>query len=225
MDIHARPVMAFRWTAFLLAGGYCLYQVMSADYSAPGGPFRFLTIWALFLSFYSASRMLALSERRITRAHHRTAMVAAVLNVMVVFLYWRLFFTDPELVNPRGPIPWHQQYYLHLAGPALQIIDALFIARVFGRPLRAVVPLIGVTLAYILWAEGFVGPRNDFPTGSVTSGLPYPFLNSMEWMERLAFYGTNIVMAAFILFGFAILHALLFGRRKEPEHPQEEQHG
>ncbi len=225
MDIHARPVMAFRWVTFLLAGGYCLYQVMSADYSAPGGPFRFLTIWALFLSFYSASRMLALSERRITRNHHRTAMVAAVVNVMVVFLYWRLFFTDPALVNTQGPIPWHQQYYLHLVGPTLQVFDALFIARVFRRPLRAVPPLVGLIAAYLIWAEGFVAPQNAAPLGTVTSGLPYPFLNSMEWMERLAFYGTNIVMAVLLLFGFAILHALLFGRREEPEHLHEEQHG
>ena len=98
------------------------------------------TIWALFLSFYSASRMLALSEQRDVRNHHRTASVAAVVNVMVVFLYWRLFFEDPALVNGNGDIVWHQQYYLHGLGPALQIFDALFIARVFGRPLRAVGP-------------------------------------------------------------------------------------
>ena len=84
--------------------------------------------------------MLALSEQRDVRNHHRTASVAAVVNVMVVFLYWRLFFEDPALVNGNGDIVWHQQYYLHGLGPALQIFDALFIARVFGRPLRAVGP-------------------------------------------------------------------------------------
>lgn len=225
MDIHAKPVMAYRWVTFLLAGGYCLYQMMSADYANPGGPFRFLTIWALFLSFYSASRMLSLSERRPTRSHHRTAMVAAVLNVMVVLLYWRLFFTDPALVNGNGDIPWHQQYYLHLLGPALQIFDAVFIARVFRRPVRAVPPLVGLVLAYVIWAEGFVGPQNTAPVGSVTSGLPYPFLNSLELLERLAFYGTNIVVAVAVLFGFAILHAALFGRRRDPDPVPEEQPG
>lgn len=225
MDMHARPVMIYRWVTFLLAGGYCLYQVMTADYGSPGGPFRFLTIWALFLSFYSASRMLALSERRITRNHHRTAMVAAVLNVMVVFLYWRLFFADPALVNGNGDIVWHQQYYLHLLGPLLQICDALFIARVFRKPLRAVPPLVGLVLAYIIWAEGFVGPQNDAPLGTVTSGLPYPFLNSLELADRLGFYGTNIVVALVVLFSFALVHALLFGRRKEPKARHEEQLG
>lgn len=220
MDIYARPVMIYRWITFLMAGGYCLYQVMSADYGSPGGPFRFLTIWALFLSFYSASRMLALSERRITRSHHRTAMVAAVLNVMVVFLYWRLFFADPALVNSNGAIPWHQQYYLHLLGPLLQIIDALLIAQVFRKPLRAVPPLVGLVVAYIIWAEGFVGPQNDHPAGTVTSGLPYPFLNSLDLMDRLKFYGSNIVVAVAVLFGFAALHRTLNRRRHEEIHEE-----
>ena len=202
MNIHAAPVMAYRWLTFLLAGGYCLYQLLSQDYSHPGGPFRFLTIWALFLSFYSASRMLALSERRITRSHHRTAAVAAVTNVMVVFLYWRLHAADPALVNGNGPIAWHQQYYLHALGPALQIFDALFIARVFRRPLRAVPSLVGFIAVYLLWAELFVQPYNAYPVGSVTSGLPYPFLNSMELGERLSFYATNVGMALVVLFGF-----------------------
>ncbi len=215
MNIHAAPVMAYRWTTFLLAGGYCLYLLLSEDYSSPGGPFRFLTIWALFLSFYTASRMLALSERRITRRHRRTAAVAAVVNVMGIFLYWKLFLTDPALVDTRSPIPWHQQYYLHGLGPALQIFDALFIARVFGRPWRAVPPLLAFIGVYLVWAEAIVQRYNTWPSGSVTSGLPYPFLNSMEWGERLAFYGTNMLLAVLVLAGLAVLHRVI-RRRSEP---------
>lgn len=215
MNIHSAPVMAYRWTTFLMAGGYCLYQLLSQDYSSPGGPFRFLTIWALFLSFYSASRMLALSERRITRRHHRTAAVAAVVNVMVVLLYWKLFFTDPALVNTRGPIAWHQQYYLHVLGPGLQIFDAVFIARVFGRPWRAAPPLLAFIGVYLVWAEFFVQRYNTSPSGSVTSGLPYPFLNSMDWGDRLTFYGTNMLIALAVLAGFALLGRFI-RRRSEP---------
>ena len=203
--------MTFRWVTFLLAGGYCLYQLLSADYSNPGGPFRFLTIWALFLSFYSASRMLSLSERRTVRDHHRTASVAAVVNVMVVYLYWKLFFTDPALVNGNGDIAWHQQYYLHALGPALQIFDAIFIAQVFRRPLRTLAPLLAFVLTYVAWAELFVQRFNTVPSGTVTSGLPYPFLNSMEWANRLEFYGLNIAMAVLIL---AALTALCWVVRK-----------
>lgn len=211
MNIHSAPVMAYRWITFLLAGGYCLYQLLSHDYSNPGGPFRFLTIWALFLSFYSASRMLALSEQRVIRKHHTTAAVASVVNVMVVFLYWRLFFENPSLVNGNGDIPWHQQYYLHGLGPALQIFDALFIARGFGRPLRVAAPLVGFVLGYVAWAELFVQRYNDAPLGSVTSGLPYPFLNSMEFSERTMFYASNIGMALFVL---AVLSAICWIVRK-----------
>lgn len=222
MNIHSAPVMAYRWITFLLAGGYCLYQLLSQDYASPGGPFRFLTIWALFLSFYSASRMLALSEGRIARRHHRTAAVAAVVNVMVVFLYWKLFLTDPALVNGRGPIAWHQQYYLHAVGPALQIFDALFIARVFRRPLRAAPALLAFIGVYLLWAELFVRRFNATPSGSVTSGLPYPFLNSMELADRLTFYATNMAMALLVLAAFAVLCRISRSRsaplRSRPAH-------
>lgn len=220
MSIHSASVMTYRWITFLLAGGYCLYQLLTHDYANPGGPFRFLTIWALFLSFYSASRMLALSEQRDVRNHHRTAAVAAVINVMVVFLYWRLFFEDPALVNGNGDIIWHQQYYLHGLGPALQIFDALFIARVFGRPLRAVGPLIAFVLTYVAWSELFVQRYNDAPSGSVTSGLPYPFLNSMVFSDRAMFYASNVGMALFVLM---ILSAVCWLARKTSRPPEEVQ--
>lgn len=220
MSVHSAPVMAYRWVTFLLAGGYCLYQLLSSDYSSPGGPFRFLTIWALFLSFYSASRMLAISEHRIVRNHHRTASVAAVVNVMVVFLYWKLFFTDPALVNGGGPIPWHQQYYLHALGPALQIFDALFIAKVFARPLRSLASLLAFIGTYILWSELFVQTYNTAPSGSVTNGLPYPFLNSMELSDRLGFYAGNVATAIAVLATFAalswIMRRLAVGSPSQP---------
>lgn len=204
LDVHARPVLVYRWIVFLLAAGYALYQIVTADYSKPGGPFRFLTIWALLLSFYSASRMLAISEDRITRPHHVTAMCAAVLNVMVVFLYWRLFFQDPALVGGDN-IPPLEQYYLHGAGPLLQIIDALFIGRVFHRAWRAAVPLVGLVAVYVAWAELFVQRFNTTPSGPVTSGLPYPFLNAMAFPDRAIFYMSNAGLAIIVLAGLAAL--------------------
>ena len=73
MEIRSRPVLYYRWVVFLLAAGYCLYQMLFGAWSGPGGPFRYLTIWALFLSFYAASRMLARSEGRLTSRHEVTA--------------------------------------------------------------------------------------------------------------------------------------------------------
>lgn len=204
MDIHARPVLAYRWIVFLAAGFYCVFQVLTGDYSYPAGPFRYLTIWALFLSFYSASRMLALSEYRITRSHEVTAMSAAVLNVMVCYLYWKLFFTDPALVTNKPPV-WYREYYLHLAGPLLQIIDAFFIARVFKRVWRAILPLLGIIVAYVCWAEYVLQPYSEKPVGQVTSGLPYPFLNDLELPARLTFYGANAAVAIGLLALFGAL--------------------
>ena len=210
MSIHSRPVLYYRWVVFLLAAGYCLYQILFGSWTGPGGPFRYLTIWALFLSFYAASRMLALTERRITRRHEVTAMTAAVLNVMVVFLYWRLYLADPALVNNGDPIVWWLEYYLHGLGPALQIIDALFIGAVFRRVWRAVLPLMAIIGAYVAWAEFFVQRFNERPAGSVTSGLPYPFLNNMELPERAAFYMVNAGTALGLLMVFGLVGALLY---------------
>ncbi|WP_415922298.1 hypothetical protein [Tateyamaria sp. SN6-1] len=210
MDIHARPVLIYRWIVFLLAAGYCLHQLVLGSWTGPGGPFRYLTIWALFLSFYAASRMLALSEHRITRRHDVTAMCAAVLNVMVVFLYWRLYLTDPSLVNGGNPIIWWLEYYLHALGPALQIIDAMFVGRVFRRVWRAALPLVAIIAAYVAWAELFVQRFNAKPEGSVTSGLPYPFLNSMDWDARLNFYLFNGGTALVLLVVFGVIGAVLY---------------
>jgi len=209
MDIHARPVILYRWLVFLLAAGYCLHQMVLGSWTGPGGPFRYLTIWALFLSFFAASRMLALSESRITTRHEVTAMCAAVLNVMVMFLYWRLYFTDPTLVNGNGQIIWYLEYYLHGVGPVLQIIDALLVACVFRRVWRAAIPLLLIIGAYVLWAELFVQRFNTKPVGSVTSGLPYPFLNSMELPERAIFYAVNAGTAMGLLVVFGVVGALL----------------
>ncbi|WP_299684277.1 hypothetical protein [uncultured Tateyamaria sp.] len=218
MDIHARPVVIFRWIVFLLAAGYCLQQLFAGNWGGPGGPFRYLTIWALFLSFYAASRMLALSEHRITRPHQVTAMCAAVLNVMVVFLYWRLFLTDPSTVSNGAPIDWYLQYYLHALGPALQLMDALFVGRVFRRVWRAVLPLLAIIATYVAWAELFVQRFNTKPEGSVTSGLPYPFLNSMEWGERLNFYLFNGGTALALLVVLGLIGAVL-ARAMRPQVP------
>lgn len=209
MDIHARPVRIYRLATVILAAAYLAWQIMDASNWPAGGCFRYLTIWALTLSLYSGTRMLALSHGRIARHHEATAMCASVLNVMVVFLYWKLYFEDPALVNGNGNIPFLEQYYLHGLGPALQIVDALLIARVFHRAYRAILPLLGIIVGYVAWAELFVQPRATRPAGPVTSGLPYPFLNALELPERLVFYASNGAVALLVLGGFACLAAAL----------------
>ena len=80
----------------------------------------------------------------------------------------------------------------------------------FRRVWRGVVPLLIIISAYVAWAELFVQRFNTKPEGSVTSGLPYPFLNSMEWGERLNFYLFNGAIALVLLVVFGVIGALVY---------------
>ncbi len=214
-DPHSQPVLIFRWVVFLLAAFFCLRQlVVTADYSEPGGPFRFLTIWALLMNFLCASRMLALTERRSEWLWPRLIAVTAVVNGLVVFLYWRLWFQDPALVNSRDPLPMWVSLYLHGIAAALQWFDALVLFGAFRKPWQAVLPFLALVAAYVAWAELFVGPANEFPVGRVTEGLPYPFLNNMELPARLGFYGQTALMGLVLMGALALVAVAIRKIRK-----------
>jgi hypothetical protein len=194
----------FRWIVFLLAAFYCLRTLFFADFTNFGGPFRFLTIWALFFSFFAASRMMAIEEGRSTRRWDGFVCMTAVINAMVVFLYWRLFFADPTSVTSDGELgQFYLEMYLHGLGPALQIIDTLFVHRSYRKLFAPLVWLFGVIAAYVAWAELMVGPFNTTPVGSVTTGLPYPFLNNLEPSGRAVFYGSNFAIGVVLMLVFA----------------------
>lgn len=207
-----RPVLIFRWIAFLLAAGYCLRMLFFGGWDGFGGPFRYLTIWALFCSFFSFSRMMAIEEGRSDARWDGFVCMTAVINTMVVFLYWRLYFADPTSVTDGGQLrAWQLELYLHGVGPLLQVIDAIFIHRSFRRLRAAVAWLFGIIGAYVLWAETVVQRFNDSPEGSVTSGLPYPFLNNLELSERAVFYASNLAVGVVVLLVYA---AIAWGFRR-----------
>ncbi len=198
-----RPILIYRWIVFLLAAGYLLRTFIFSDFSDFGGPYRYLTIWALTASFFAASRMMALEEGRSTNRWDGFVSMTAVLNTMVVFLYWRLYFEDPASVTRNGELAaFHLEMYLHLVGPLLQWIDSMFIHRSYRRLWPAVLWLVGVITAYLTWAELLVAPNNESPVGSVTTGLPYPFLNNLEFSDRLVFYVTNLATGLVLLLLF-----------------------
>jgi len=129
---------------------------------------------------------------------------------MVVILYWRLYFADPTSVTRDGQLGnFWLEMYLHALGPALQWIDATFIHRSFNRMKRTLPALFGVIALYVVWVELIVAPMNDSPMGSVTSGLPYPFLNDLDLLGRATFYGVNFGVAVVVLFGFAAVAAVM----------------
>jgi len=172
MNIHSSFAVNYRWLTFLLAFGYSGYQLGTGDWSNPGGPLRFLTIWALLLSTISALFMLSGSLGLGSNRHEVIAMTSSVFNVMVVFLYWKLFFIDPALVNGSGPIVWHQEYYLHAVGPALQLFDSTVIARVFRRIWRGLLALAFLVPCYVFWTE-FLS-KNSIPPRQEALHQAYP---------------------------------------------------
>jgi hypothetical protein len=210
--MNLNPRLIFRWTAFLLAAGYCIRTLIFGGWEDFGGPFRHLTIWALFCTFFAFSRMMALEEGRSDKRWDGFVCMTAVINTMVVFLYWRLYFADPHSVTSDGQLgAWHLEMYLHLFGPLIQVVDTIFVHRSYRRLGAAFAWLMGVISVYVLWAELVVQPMNDNPAGTVTSGLPYPFLNNLELSERAVFYGINIATAIVLLLVYA---AIAWGFRR-----------
>lgn len=202
MTLH--PRLIFRWIAFLLAAGYCIRTLIFGGWDDLGGPFRFLTVWALFFSFFCFSRMMAIEEGRSDKRWDGFVAMTAVINTMVVILYWRLYFADPASVTRDGELAgWHLELYYHLVGPALQVIDAIFVHKSFRRLLPAIAWLFGVIAAFLALAELVWQPLNSAPAGTVTSGLPYPFLNNLEFADRAVFYASNFVSALVILLIYA----------------------
>lgn len=194
------PARTLRWAGFLSALFYSGYMFIHSDQTLFGIQYRFLTIWAL--TGYMLAFLVLLRRSYDPTAGRYDSVVAASASVaaVVVLLYWRLYFQDPSLVNgSREPI-WFVEYYLHLVGPAMIWADAILYSRPFRHVLRTAALLVGVVLAYTLWIEFAVQPMNDSPTGSVTTGLPYPFLNNMPLDQRLGFYASAAV-SSFVFLG------------------------
>lgn len=183
----------FRLTVFALALFFFIDRAFISNWDAFGGMFRYLTIWALTGNLIAATAMLIPRYGLPDGRADGVLATIAILNALVVFSYWRLYFINPALVNGSNEIVVWREYYLHLLGPLLMWVDYFAIKRGFRRILPAIVGLSVLILAYTLWAELLVGPRNDAPVGTVTSGLPYPFMNDMELPQRLRFYGSIYV--------------------------------
>jgi hypothetical protein len=214
--MNSRSVLNYRWTVFLLALGYFLYLFWSTDKTAFGWQFRYLTIWALTTNFLVSGQMLRLSFGRTTKDWNSFVSMGVVLNVVVVVNYWKLYFENPASLNASGQgLVWYMEYYLHLLGPLLMAIDAFLILGVFRNLPRVCLYALLLGTAYPLWAEFVVAPMNNQPIGSVTNGLPYPFLNNMEVPQRLTFYGIiTVTIFVFIGLGWGLSRSIESFRRR-----------
>ena len=191
VDFRSNFIQRYRLVCLVLAVAYFVYQFTATNYENFGIQFRYLTIWSLTGAMVSSYLLYRSKRNNLPEAYHAFVSAVAVLNAMVVFLYWKLYFIDPSLVNYSGSIVWFQEYYLHALGPLLIIFDALFFNRSFLQIKKGTMTIVGICLLYVLWSEAITAPLNATPEGSVTSGLPYPFLNNMVFSERLSFYATT----------------------------------
>jgi hypothetical protein len=128
----------------------------------------------------------------------------AVLNMIVVFLYWKLYFEDPTNIYPDGPLNWHLEYYLHAIGPILMWFDAFCIFRAFRKTFPAVWAMLAIFFGYIAWIELLVARFNATPVGNFANGLPYPFLNDMTGGARGVFYAGTLI-TALVLFAASLV--------------------
>lgn len=204
--ISKTGVLSYRILVFSSALFYMIYILIVSDWTQPGGPSRYLTVWGLFFSLLISWRVLQNSRGRGNNRWDVFVSSSAIINAMVVFLYWKLFFEDPMSVTTNGQLDvWWREYYIHLVGPVLMWIDALFINRVFQKVKKTILWLTGTITTYIVWIEFVVRPLNDSPVGKVTNGLPYPFLNDLFLFDRLSFYVVNFIVAMMFLALFTII--------------------
>ncbi len=198
-------ILIYRIISFGLATGYLLEQLFGIGHSLYKGDlgegfgwqFRYLTIWALIAHVYVGYRLLMVSCGRIDRVNDGIAAAAAALGLYVIIMYWGLFFIDPKLINGDHKPFWLREYYLHLVGPAILWFDIVFIRHALTNIRRVVSFNIFICIAYCIWIEFVIRPLNLEPIGSMTNGLPYPFLNDMSFLWRLIFYLFSIVVGIF----------------------------
>lgn len=207
MDQSAPALRTIRWGIFLLTASFFAFKLFTANWEFFGAHFRFLTIWALTFSALSSWFMLQLSMGWTTARREVFASVTVVLNLTVVLMYWKIYFEDPSLFYGADgqPGPWYEEYFLRALGPALQVFDALFLLGTFSRIKPIAVSVTALPIAYLIWIEFVIRPLNDGPVGSVTTGLPYLFLNNMDVSGRAMFYlTTTITMLVLMLIAWAL---------------------
>ena len=194
-NLKTRLVPQYRWFVFIVALGYWLYLFTTTSFDAFGWQFRFLTVWGLTFNLLVAGLMLRIVLGYNKKTWDSLVSATAVLNMVVVFLYWKLYFEDPTNIYPDGPLSWHLEYYLHAIGPMLMWFDAFFIFRAFRKLFPTLWIMLAIFFSYIAWIELLVSRFNTSPAGTSTNGLPYPFLNDMTESARSVFYAGTLITA------------------------------
>ena len=208
-DIHR----FIRWLIFFLSLFYWSLEFLLNDFSQFGWHFRFLTVWALTINFIIAFLMLDKSVSNKNILISSLVSSGLLLNVTVVYLYWQLYFTDPAMILGYYKIPLYRDLYVHLIGPFLQIYDAVFIFGAFRHIKETILTSLLIFILYVFWIEMIIQPLNVLPSGKITSGLPYPFLNDIELSRRIIFYLQSVFTVTAIIMLFFFIKNIVFRNR------------
>ena len=160
-DISRYKVLIyFRGSCFTIATLYWFYQFHVANYNGFGIHFRYLTIWGLTGNVIVTGLLLRQTLTEQTEKYFAAVSSVCVLNVLVVFLYWRLYFIDPKLVNYSGNIVWFQEYYLHLLGPLFLFLDSLLVNRSFRQFRLGIIQALLLSFSYAVSYTHLTLPTN-----------------------------------------------------------------
>lgn len=206
---HSRFSAYYSLCCGLLGLGFIIDSFFTIENFVFGWQYRFLTIWGLNLATI-AHGMLA-RWRFMNKPIRFKSLISAIaiLNCMVIFLYWRLYFIDPGLVNDGTPPVFIREYYLHLIGPLAMTLEALTFDNYFKYFWQGIGLTILICMIYVAWLELIIEPY---------SILPYPFLRTMPFDERGMFYFQTIITAVVFFVCLAVINKAVvhIKRRKQP---------
>ena len=100
LKFNDRFILRYRFVCLLLSLGYFLYQFLGVNFDNFGIHFRYLTIWGLTGAMIATWLLYKNKRKGLPECYLAFVSAIAVLNAMVVFLYWKLYFIDPSLVEP-----------------------------------------------------------------------------------------------------------------------------
>lgn len=137
-----------------------------------GGPFQFLTIISLTLSYatFAAGLLADLTRNRhLVACRAAFSLCATPLEVLVTLLYWGLAAYDRELLTPpEHKIPILLDLSLHALPAVLLVLDFMYLSPAWGTTaLRSVAVDCSIAAAYLTWLE-YCFSRNHW--------YPYPLL-------------------------------------------------
>ncbi len=172
----------YRYIVFAFAISYWLNLYIMYGFQF----LHYLTNWGLTLSVVCAG--LLAFESAIQKQLRINSLVIATfcLNSVVMILYWKLYFKDPDLLYAgRTPMPWYRDDYVHLLCPLTQMFDALVFKQAFSNRLfKGVVYFLCLSFAYSICSEFLFA-------------LPYPFMWDLDLGQRVAFYVQGQITGVF----------------------------